>query len=234
MLTPLDLTIDESILAIPKSSSSMVVVEKYSRNLMKLAEFLQEGVVNVYMTQNALYSINTKYRYSYERLNNFFGKHNKGGYSSREAMIMMKHIRERISSFEGKFRISDIRVVGSIETDPDVEIIASTKSRILELKKNVLMIAVLLDLSDNIPHAFALVCGPIHKIGVEAQILDIKSQNLKTINLPRSPDIFRGDVPILEDLSNLEILLNATTMMGVAFGEQEGRRIFDIIFGKSV
>lgn len=232
MLNPLNLTIDESVLATPKSRSSAIVVEKYTSNLMKLGELLQEGVVEVYMSQGSFYSINTKQRYSYERLREFFYTHNGGEYSSREAMIMMRYIRDRISIFEDRFEIYGVSVDGNIKTVPEIEEIVFTKRRHMEIKKCILMIAILLDSSDKRfdGHALALVCEPTHRITVEARVRDIKSQNPKTINLPRSPDIFRGDVPVLEDLSTLKILLDAAALMGTAIGKQTEERIFDLLF----
>lgn len=229
----LDLTIDEGVLAPPKYNCSDTIFEKYVENLMKLSELLQEGVVDIFMTNDAFYSLGSKQCYSYERLRNVFDRRGGSGYSSREMMILMRYIRDRISSFEDTFKIFDVSINGCVKTSPKVESIVSAKGRKLELEKSILLIAILLSCADDVSyrHAYALACGPVHRMHIQAEIHDVVSENANIIKLPRSPNVFRGDVPVLDDLDTLQILLDTAAMMGTAIGKEMEQMIMDILFG---
>lgn len=231
MSKPIDITVDESIFAIPGAKCSEDDVDTYANNLLKLKEYLEEGTINLYMIDESYDSVAYKKRYSDERLQNFFDNPKRRGYSSKDIMSAVKYIKSCIYSFEDTFDILGVSVDGGVKSTPAINRIASTKKRKHELEQSILMIAVLRKCSEqDSRHVLALVCDSSGEIYVEAKIICIKCRESKTFDLPYFPDIFVGYVPILDDLETMDNLLGAINLRDNESNDQVGKKIRELVF----
>ena len=231
MSKPIDITVDESIFALPGANCSEDDIDTYANNLLKLKDYLLEGTINLYMIDRSYDSVAYEKRYSNERLQNFFDNPRRRGYSSKDIMSAVKYIKSCISSFEDNFDILGVSVDGRVKSTPMIRRIVSTKKRKHELEQSVLMIAVLRRCSDRgSRHVLALVCEAIGEIDVEAKIICIKCQNSRVFDLPYSPDIFVGNVPILGDLETMDNLLGAIDLRDSESDDQVGQKIRELMF----
>ena len=231
----LDVTIDESVFAAPRVSSSVDDVNKYAEELMIIGDFLKAGTIRAYMTRESLYSFDTEKDYSYETLQNLFDKTDECSYSSRDVLTIMKHIREFIFCFEKNFDIFSVDVSGNTKTNPKIETVVLSKKRRFELKKSALMIAILLNCCDEFDPGHALILKYKTKrsrMSIETKICHIDSGNPKVNNLPRSPDTFREDIPIFYELSEVMTILKAINIMGRSIDKQAQNDAYSAAFRK--
>lgn len=231
MSKPVDITVDESIFAIPRANCSEDEIDTYANNLLKLQDYLVEGTINLYMIDGSYDSIAYKKCYSNERLLNFFNNPKRRGYSSKDIMSAVKYIKSCISSFEDNFDILGVSVDGKVKLTPMIRRIASTKKRKHELEQSILMIAVLRKCSDkDSRHVLALVCESIGEINVEAKIICINCKEPKIFKLPYTPDTFAGYVPVLGDLDIMDNLLGAIDLLDSESDDQVGKIIRNLMF----
>ena len=224
-----DITVDESVFATPGAKCSEDDIDAYAMNLLKLQNFLKKGIVNIYMTDSVYDSIANKSRYSDERIRVFFDSQRKCKYSSRDIMSAFRYIKSCISSFEDNFNIHSISVDGKVKLAPRIEEIVPTNKRQRELEQNVLMIAVLRKSSrKDSGHLLAFVCESIWKINVEAKISLVKCKGSKIFDLPYSPDVFVGEVKVINDLGFLEAMEGGMDLYDIESGneDEQGMRKF--------
>lgn len=235
MLNPIDVTIDESVLAAPRAGCAVYDLKKYAEDLMRLGEFIKMDTISVYMTKDALYSLDTEKDYSHETLRCLFDKNDECVYSSREILNVMKHIKEFILTFEKDLKVSDVDVSGDIKTDPKIENATLSEKRRLELKKCALMIAILLSCSDEGDPGHALVLRynlKASKMSVEAKVCYIDSKDPKASSLPHSPDTFKGNISVFYDFSDVITVLKAINIMEGSIDKQAKNDAYSALFRK--
>ena len=215
MPSPLGVTIDAGVLAVPHIDCPREDVFKYVDTLLDWSKLLDAHWVDIYMSERASGSLLEADLYPQgEHLKKLFNTHGIIEYDVNTVMKIVNSLLKRTPSFEMHYRVKDVWCE-NLETDPDVIRLALHNELRSDLARCITLLAIL---RKHWPqplggHTLILRNAPQQIIQVKAHILYLDHSREDIPELPCPPACFEGDVLVCDDFQSLINSLDETAIL---------------------
>lgn len=224
MRSPLGVTIDAGVLAVPGVDCAKDDAFRYVDTLLDWSKTLDEPWVDIYMSERASESLFDDDLYPLrDQLRELFNEHGIVEYDVNTVSKIANQLLTLTPSFETYYKVKDV-LSENLETDPDVIRLTTHDGLQSDLARCITLIAVLRKHCSQ-PlggHSLILRQAPKQVIQVKAQIHDLEHFRDDIPALPCPPEFFEGEVLVCDDFRGLleclddsAILVGASDNLGV-------------------
>lgn len=215
MPSPLGVTIDAGVLAVPHIDCSREDAFKYVDTLLDWSKLLDAYWVDIYMSERASESLFADGLYPLrEHLQNLFNAHGIVVYDVNTVAKIAERLLAHTPSFETHYRVKDV-LCEHLETEPDVIRLALHDELRSDLARCITLLAILRKHCSQ-PlggHTLILRNAPKQVIQVRAHIHDLEHSRKDIPELPCPPAFFEGDVLVCDDFQSLINSLDETAIL---------------------
>ncbi len=215
----LSVTIDASVLAVPRGDCAKDSAFQYVDTLLDWKKLLDEPWVAIYMSERASEALFDEDLFPLRKhLIDLFNRHEIEEYSVNDIVKVAERLLSLTPSFETYYQIKDV-LSEHLKTDPDVIRLTTYEGLQSDLARCITLIAVLRKhCSQPIGgHSLILREAPKQVVQVRAQIHDLEHTRDDIPTLPRPPEFFEGDVLVCDDFHGLiECLDDSAILVGAS------------------